>query len=375
MTSINQLLWGGLAVSVVFGAAAQASHFCPQGGLREAMLQSRPARLAAYFVAIGVALLGVAGLQLVLGHAVEPSHPPYRSVQLAWGRYVLGGLLFGVGMVLARGCPLRTLVRSAQGSLQAMVSLFAMGVAAFAMTSTFVFNDWIAPWISRLSIDLGRWGWRSQGIDAVMGMHGLAARSLLGAAIGAAVLALAARGLRGRPHRVQWVGSAVIGLMVAAGYALTAGSLGMHAADDAAFMSQPPDGLGVQSLSFAGPLSDAVRFAMHPQTQTFTLGVALLLGTLLGAVLAALVRGEFRLQWPQGARPLMVQLAGALMTGAGAVLGLGCTVGHGLSGLSVLSLGSALGLASIFAGAWATIRITSRFAATPIRATAVGAEV
>ncbi len=47
------------------------------------------------------------------------------------------------------------------------------------------------------------------------------------------------------------------------------------------------------------------------------------------------------------------------MTGAGAVLGLGCTVGHGLSGLSLLSLGSNLGLACIFLGAWATIRIES----------------
>ena len=374
MTSIDQLLWGGFAVSVVFGAAAQASQFCPQGGLREAMLESRPARLAAYFAAIGIALVGVAVVQLVLGHAVEPSHPAYRSVQLAWGRYVLGGLLFGAGMVLARGCPLRTLVRSAQGSLPAVLSLIAMGVAAFAMTSTFVFNDWVAPWIGRLSVDLGRWGWRSQGLDAAIGLHGLAARSLLGAAMGAAVLATAAGALRGRAHRIQWIGAAMIGLMVAAGYALTAGPMGTHAADDAAFMSQPPDGLGVQSLSFAGPLSDAARFAMHAQTQTFTLGVALLLGTFLGAAVAALVRREFRLQGPQGPRALAIQLAGALMTGAGAVLGLGCTVGHGLSGLSVLSLGSALGLASIFAGAWVTIRITSRFAAGPTQAALAGVQ-
>ncbi|WP_286738162.1 YeeE/YedE thiosulfate transporter family protein, partial [Thiomonas sp. SCN 64-16] len=121
----------------------------------------------------------VAGLQWLLHQGLQPSHPPYLSPQFPWGRYVLGGLLFGSGMVLARGCPLRTLVLSAQGSVPALLSLGAMSVAAFAMTSGFVFNDWIAPWILRLNLDLGRWGWQSQGLDALLGLHGGQARALL----------------------------------------------------------------------------------------------------------------------------------------------------------------------------------------------------
>ena len=368
MTSIHQLLLGGFVLSMVLGAAAQASRFCPQGGLREAMLESRPARLAAYFVAIGTALLAVAALQFAQGHALEPSRPPYLSPQLAWGRFGLGGILFGAGMVLARGCPLRTIVRSAQGSLQAALSLIAMGVAAFAMTSTFVFNDWVAPWIGRLSFDLGRCGWHSQGLDAALGLHGPEARAALGAAIGGAVLAFATRSLRGKAHRGHWIGAVAIGAMVTAGYALTAGPLGSRAADEAAFMSQPPDGLGVQSFSFAGPLSDTARFLLHAGAQTFTLGVVLLLGAFAGAWISAVVRREFRIQPPPAPRAMAVQLLGALMTGAGAVLGLGCTVGHGLSGISVLSIGSAFGLASIFAGAWLAIRIESQVVSAARRA-------
>ncbi|WP_031404361.1 YeeE/YedE family protein [Thiomonas sp. FB-Cd] len=360
MNSIVQLLAGGFLVSLVLGGAAQASQFCPQGGLREAVLEGRPQRLAAYFAATGFALLAVAGLQWLLHQGLQPSHPPYLSPQFPWGRYVLGGLLFGSGMVLARGCPLRTLVLSAQGSVPALLSLGAMSVAAFAMTSGFVFNDWIAPWILRLNLDLGRWGWQSQGLDALLGLHGWQARALLGLALGALVLVLAARASAGETRRMRWAGSALIGLMVADGYWLTAGPLGTRAANDAAFMSQPPDGMGVQSFSFAGPLSDLAHFAMHAHAQTFTFGVVLVLGTFLGAAISALVRREFRVQLPRGPRDLARRLLGALMTGAGAVLGLGCTVGHGLSGLSVLSLGSALGLACIFAGALGTIWIESR---------------
>ncbi len=357
MTSYGQLLWGGFAASSIFGAAAQSSRFCPQGGLREAMLEARPQRLSAYFAALGFALLAVAALQLVLHTGVEPTHPPYRSAQMVWGRNVLGGLLFGSGMVLARGCPLRAAVRSAEGNLQSLLLLAGMAFAAFTMTSTFVYDDWVAPWIGHLSVDLGQRGWQSQGLDALLGLHGWMARSVLGAALGAIVLAVSARGLRARGNAARWIGSALIGLMVAVGYWLSAGPIGSHALDDAGFMSQPPDGLGVQSFSYAGPLSDAARFVQHPQAQTFTLAIVLLLGTVGGALAAALLRREFRLQPPAVSRVSAVQLLGALMTGAGAVLGLGCTVGHGLSGVAVLSLGSMLALAAIFAGAWITIRV------------------
>jgi len=79
-------------------------------------------------------------------------------------------------MVMCRGCALRTLVRSAEGQLQAWLLLTMMGVAAFAMTRTVLFNDWVAPWITPLSVDLERWGWSSQGMDAALGFSGLHAR-------------------------------------------------------------------------------------------------------------------------------------------------------------------------------------------------------
>ncbi|MDE1953675.1 MAG: YeeE/YedE family protein [Betaproteobacteria bacterium] len=76
-------------------------------------------------------------------------------------------------------------------------------------------------------------------------------------------------------------------------------------------------------------------------------------------VAAALLRRDFRPQglagWREGARQLF-----------GAVLGLGCTVGHGLSGVSVLSIGSMLGLASIFTGAWLAIRLEAGRRAAPL---------
>lgn len=351
MTAYQQLLLGGFAAAFVVGVAAQASSFCPQGGLREALTEARPARIATYAVAIAVALLGVAALQGILGQAIVPARPPYLAPVLPWGRYVAGGLLFGVGMALARGCPLRTAIRLGQGSLWALVLLVVMAAAAYVFSRTALFDQGVAPWLLPLSLDLRRWNMPGQGLDAMLGWTSLGARIGLGAGLAVVIVLLARPALPWRANRAAWVAAVAIGLMVAVGYALTAGPIGTRAADEASFMSEPPEGLGVQSFSYAGPLSDAVHFALRPGATTFTLGVVVLLATLLGALLSAVVRGEFRLQRLGASANPLRQLLGAALTGAGAVIGLGCTVGHGLSGIAVLSVGSLLALLSIFAGA------------------------
>ncbi len=366
MTAMTELLMGAFAAAAVLGASAQATRFCPQGGLRETLLERKPARLAAYGVAVGAALVAVALLQLALGQTLIPSRPAYTGPVLPWGRHVLGGLLFGAGMVLARGCPLRTLVRVGQGSLQAVLVLAVMGLAAYAMSRTSLYGLWFAPWIDGWSLDLRRFGLAHQDLATVLGLGSTGAHAVLGLALGAMALVLCWRALPLRKRWGLWLGAVLIGVVVAAGYALTAGPIGQRAIEDASFMGQPPDGLGVQSYTFAGPLSDAAYVLLHPSSQTTTFGVMAVAGALLGALLAALLRRDFRPQglagWREGAR----QLFGAALTGGGAVLGLGCTVGHGLSGVSVLSIGSMLGLASIFTGAWLAIRLEAGRRAAPL---------
>lgn len=360
MSIQQQLLLAAFAAAFVIGAAAQASRFCPQGGLRELLTQGRTDRLATYAIAIGTALVAVAALQLAGGQALAPTRPPYLSPVFAWGRYVAGGLLFGAGMVLARGCPLRAIVRTGEGSAWFLLLLLVMAASAYAFSRTALFDQLVAPWSAVLSVDLRRWGVASQGLDAIVGATSVAARAALGVGLGLAFMALAARSIPWRDHRLAWIAAAVIGLMVAAGYALTAGPIGARAADEAMFASVPPEGMGVQSFSYAGPLSDAVHFVLHPASQTFSFGVAVLLGTLLGAFGSAVARREFRVgAVPAAAQPAQ-QMLGAVLTGAGAVIGLGCTVGHGLSGIAVLSVGSLVGLVSIFTGAAAVVWLERR---------------
>ncbi len=45
-----------------------------------------------------------------------------------WPRYILGGIMFGVGMTLASGCGNRTLVRIGGGNIKSVLVLIIMGM-------------------------------------------------------------------------------------------------------------------------------------------------------------------------------------------------------------------------------------------------------
>jgi uncharacterized membrane protein YedE/YeeE len=78
-----------------------------------------------------------------------------------------------------------------------------------------------------------------------------------------------------------------------------------------------------------------------------------LIGAILGAFLAALVSGEFRISTfaEPGVPSIWRYAAGSVLMGFGGILAVGCTIGAGLTGGSVLAVSSLLGLASMITGA------------------------
>ena len=55
----------------------------------------------------------------------------YLAPRLNWSGNVLGGLMFGFGMVFAGGCASRNLVRAGGGDLRALVTLLFIGIFAY----------------------------------------------------------------------------------------------------------------------------------------------------------------------------------------------------------------------------------------------------
>src|SRR5690606_35333993 len=188
------LLWAGFFLGCAFGAAARLGRFCLLRGLREQLDSARRAgggapALQAFALALAVALLAsqalafIGAIDLAQAQVVRPS---FSVISV-----LLGGLLFGVGMALARNCGARALVLLAGGNLRALVALLCLGLAAQA-TLTGV----LAP--VRQSMQ----GWGAVELAQASLPHWLAAQGLplwiatMGAGLLPA-LALAAYALRG----------------------------------------------------------------------------------------------------------------------------------------------------------------------------------
>lgn len=340
------LLLSIFVIAIVFGAASQWSRVCLPGGLREAVLHHDLRRLAVYGVAVGAAIIATGLMQFFSGLNLDEVKPPYRSKQFAWGRYLIGGFMFGVGMVMMRGCPARNLVKLGQGNLQSIPVLIVLALTAYVMTRTSVYADWFQPWVGALSVRLDT----HQDLASLLG-GGAGLNLALALVLGTAFMFLASRWLRFSSNRLAWLGAIIVGAMVAAAYYLTGGPLGQSAIEAAEMMDSPPEGLGTQSFTFSAPLGDVVHYLSHPaHTAAITFGVVAVIGVPLGAFASALVRGEFKVLAFGNLREWVITLSGAVLAGVGSVLAMGCTVGHGFSGVATLALGSFLALAAIVAG-------------------------
>lgn len=339
----------GLLIGLVFGAVAQVTNFCTMGAISDVVITGDRRRLRSWLLAIAVAVVSAQALQA--GRIVDLSRSPYLGPLFDWAGALGGGLLFGVGMVLAGGCASRNLARAGSGDMRALLTLLVLGVTAFAAIGG-VLGPPRAALSSLTAIDLGAYGLRSQGLGAMLsratGIAGDTASLWAAVGIGLALLfyCLADGGFR--KSALHIVAGLVVGACVAAGWAAT-GLL----YDELSLTPVPP-----ASLTFVRPVGDSLDWLMRATAIPIPgFGVASVGGTLLGAWLGARMTGRFR--WTTFAGPADTgrHLAGAVLMGLGGVMATGCSIGQGVTGLSTLALGSMLALGGIVAGAVAAIKV------------------
>ncbi len=349
-------------IAVVFGAVANKTHFCTLGAVSDWMNIGNTGRMRAWIFAMAVALAGVLALQASgLASIGNTTFPPYRTPNFAWLRHILGGLMFGVGMTLASGCGNKTLLRAGSGNLKSVVVLLIAAVFAYLMIWTefyaLAFDAWVAPTV----VDLQRHGMQSQALGDVLagwiGGEGARYNVWLGWTLVAAMtaFAFASKDFRGSFDNI--LGGAVVGAAVAAGWYLTAGSIGVAWKEWADMSALPPSRVEVQSFTFISPMADGLRYLMAPSNlDLVNFGIMALTGVLAGSFMYAIVSRSFRIEWFGSAADFARHAVGAVLMGIGGVLAMGCTIGQAISGVSTLALGSFVTFAAIVAGSVATMK-------------------
>ncbi|HUZ78984.1 MAG TPA: YeeE/YedE family protein [Chloroflexota bacterium] len=362
------------AVGLTFGFILQRSRLCFASAFRDLFLMREGRNMKAILAGMGVASLGFAFImQKAVPDPTAGALPTQAHVTPVGVYLVLGGLLFGVGMVVAGGCVSGTMYRIGEGYVASLASLG--GILLGLELAAHSWNWWYA-----VSVGISPIIW----LPSSVGYAGALA-------ITAALLLAAYFGITwwesGRPPLFtpkkaaeqaaltfsDKVAQTWRGIFVK-GWPMMSGALALGVLNIFAFTYQHPLGVTGELSSWADRGSSLFGWAAPPiagasqlagcvltaggswLTGNFTLDA----GVIGGAFVAAVLASEFKVRWPRQRRRYVQSAAGGLGMGYGAGLAVGCTIGAFFSAIPSLGLNGWIFGLSLLIGAFGGVKIIQR---------------
>jgi len=374
--SILAPLW---LLAMAAGFTLQRSRFCFASAFRDLFLFGSSRIMKGIIVGLAVATIGFAinmySQVPFPGFGVLPNEANILPVGLST---IVGGLLFGFGMVLSGGCVSGSLYRMAEGYVASWVSVGGILIGLGFLSQTW--NWWWQFTISRepmlwipSKFSLGYGGGVTLTLAglliAFMLFLWLESRSGLSVAdiprkkepdetLGQKLSILwSSVFLRGWP---AVVGGGVLGVIGVLMYMVHMpwGVTGELARFSNTIMSTlnfaPPEAIGLSDLGGCSGQSDG--------TGLFTHSFAVTVGLLPGALVGALFASEFKLRFPRNSKRYVQALGGGIIMGYGAGLGIGCTVGAFFSSIPSLSISGWLFALALSGGAFLGVQAIKRIA-------------
>jgi len=318
----------GLLVGLTFGVAAQRSRFCLRASAVEFARRQLGPRMSVWLLTLSTAIVwtqaaGLAGL-------LNPSEARIMAIPGSYSGAILGGAVFGVGMILTKGCSGRLLVLAATGNLRSVVN----GLI-FAVVAQMALAGWLAPlrnWLAALWVTPG-----GANVNLLTALH-LPNTSGIAIGLGFAVLALFLARRNAISTGRLFMASGV-GFAVALGWILTSQLAGVS------FLP-----VTVQSATFTGPSATTLMYFLTSDP-VLKFEIGLIPGVFVGAFLASVLTREFQLQGFDGPAPMRRGMIGAAMMGFGGMLAGGCAIGNGVTGTSIFTETAWLALLFMWLGA------------------------
>jgi uncharacterized membrane protein YedE/YeeE len=352
----TQVVAWAFVLGAAFGAIVHRTNFCTMGSIADIVGFGDWTRMRMWALAIAVAVAGTTALAafgLIDVHDSFYTAPALRPLA-----HLVGGLLFGFGMVLAGGCGSKALVRAGAGSLKALVVVGVLATVAYVSLRGLLAVVRVAT-LERFVIELPVPQDVPTLLAAVVGVGGGGALRL-GVAVAVALMLLVFV-LSGRATLTRHAvfGGVGVGAVIVALW-FVSGSLG-HVLEHPRTLEETflrTNSGRMEALSFVAPVAWSLDYLMFfsDAGKTLTLGVAAMAGVLAGSALHAALTGRFRWEGFRDTEDTANHLVGGALMGFGGVSALGCTIGQGLSGLSTLALGSLITVAAIVVGAVAALR-------------------
>ena len=329
------LATGGALIGGLFGFFAQRSRFCLRAAVIEFWHRRFGDKLTVWLLAFSAAVISVQVMALM--GWLDTSNARQISATGSISGALIGGLFFGIGMIMARGCASRLLVLSATGNLRALLS----GLI-FAVTAQSALSGVLSP----LRLAISSWwavdGGASRDLLALAGLgHGA------GLALGLLWLLAALYFSLQSPRRGlwMWVGGMGTGSMVAAAWGFSQW-----------VARESFDPVQIQGLTFSGPSAQWLMRLVQWPAPPIGFDFGLLPGVFIGSLVGALVGKEWKLEGFTDGYSMRRYMGGAVLMGFGAMLAGGCAVGAGVTGGAIFALTAWISLAGMWLGAGLTDR-------------------
>lgn len=320
-----------LIFGFLYGFIAQREQFCFSGGIKDFILFGQTKRTASLIMAILTAILATQ----YFGYKLEIDFLDTRYFSnVNYLFIVVGGILFGYGMMVSDGCSSRHLIKLASRDMDSLFVLLALGIFSFiTYTALATFNEIIYS-------------------SALVNYFQQIEATKISLYFIVTVLVLFLFKSLGKFKNIlqAWDGI-LIGLLVAFGWALTSYFI------NEMFLEET-----LQSLSFVYPLGKVIEYGYSKfETTILIFPVIVMIGVLIGAFVSSLFNKKYSKKQMcdttnQTPPKLWHKMAGGACMGIGGMLAIGCTVGQGLSGLSTLSFASLVAIVSIYLSAYITAK-------------------
>ncbi len=343
-----------ILLGTALGFILQRGRFCLNSAFRDIIFIQDLTFFRAYLLCISVAIIGTnilesAGLIFTYdqgaGHFVSTALMRQNFIPIA---NILGGFLFGLGIVLAGGCASGIVYRFGEGQIGALIAIvgFFLGIG---MTTDGILSP-VREYLKSFRVEV--FGVTN---PAIWDLFGGGSTAKWGT-IAVFTVVMLAFVFKGRPTFGKSGKGYAWGLT-----GVLVGLLTILAWEVSSVFGGTPRGLAITT-----PLRELFNSMLTNSTHspfrefsfigifTGTWGVFFILAVPFGSWISAVGLKEFKWKTPP-AKEVLTVFFGSILMGIGAVIAGGCNLGHGVTGMSTMSLASLVAIISIMLGNWVMV--------------------
>src|SRR5512135_3126643 len=343
-----------VALGLALGFILQRGRFCLNSAFRDIIFIKDFTLFRSYLLCVVVALVGTnvledAGLIMTFDHETgQLAATTLLRQNFVPIANILGGFLFGLGIVLAGGCASGIVYRIGEGQMAALIAVigffFGIGMTADGLLSP------INKFLKGFKVEI--LGKTNPAIWDLFG-GGPIAKWVTIAVFSIVVLAFVFQGKPTFGKSGKGYSWGLTGVLI--------GLLTVLAWEISSLFGGVPRGLAITTpiREFFNSVLTNSSHSPFPEFSflgifTGTWGVFFIFAVPIGALVSAIALKEFKWKIPQ-AKEVLTVFFGSILMGIGAVIAGGCNLGHGVTGMSTMSLASLLGITSIVLGNWTMV--------------------